>query len=104
MKKDSRNLDVLRAFAVLCVFFAHIRQFVVHLPFQLYEMARFGVLNFFRAYLPGPALLSRAKSLQPTAYCSEFLRAKSFSHLSAQHTDRIGDGGAGDPAAAGRTV
>jgi peptidoglycan/LPS O-acetylase OafA/YrhL len=47
IKSDSRNLDVLRAFAVLCVFFSHIRQFVVHLPFQLYQMARFGVLIFF---------------------------------------------------------
>lgn len=45
--QDSRNLDVLRAFAVLCVLVAHVRQYVVHMPIQLYQMARFGVLMFF---------------------------------------------------------
>jgi peptidoglycan/LPS O-acetylase OafA/YrhL len=47
ISRDSKNLDVLRAFAVLSVFVSHIQQFVLHLPFHLYQQARFGVLIFF---------------------------------------------------------
>jgi peptidoglycan/LPS O-acetylase OafA/YrhL len=44
---ESRNLDILRAAAVLFVYFAHLRQFVAPMPFQLYQLGRFGVLIFF---------------------------------------------------------
>jgi peptidoglycan/LPS O-acetylase OafA/YrhL len=44
---ESRNLDILRATAVLLVYFAHVRQFVVEMPFHLYQIGRFGVLLFF---------------------------------------------------------
>ena len=46
-REDSRNLDCLRAAAVLFVYVAHLQQFVLQLHFQFYTLARFGVLIFF---------------------------------------------------------